>query len=189
MSGSAKSEPIETQQSARPIICYECNRERHKRFKCLYQKEGNQRYSTRGRGRNVRFRCDSGYSPQNTDDTRVRIDTPTERSRIDQDKHVNSTGEGSIYATLGINGQPQTCLIDCGSEISIIPEKLATGLKREKSDKVLPAANATPISQLGEVAVEIEVGAHIITSKMLVSDQVESIILGLDWLITNKGKN
>ena len=159
LSVSTKSEPIKPQQSARPIICYECNHEGHKRFECPYQREGNQIYSTRGRERNVRARRDSGYRPQNTDDTRVRItDTPTERSRTDQDKHVNTTGEGSIYATLGINRQLQTCLIDCGSEISIIPEELATGLEREKSDKVLLAANATPISQLGEVVVEVEVG-------------------------------
>ena len=53
---------------------------------------------------------------------------------------------------------------------------------------MLLAANATPISQLGEVVVEVEIGEHITTSKMLVSDQVESIILGLDWLMTNRGK-
>ena len=188
LSGSTKSEPIEQQQSARPIICYECNREGHKRPECPYRREGNQRYATRGRGYNVRFRRDSGYSPRRTNDTRARTDTSTERSRSDRDKHVNSTGEGSIYATLVVNGQSQTCLIDCGSEISIIPEELATGLEREESDKVLLAANSTQISQLGEVIVKVEIGEHTTTSKMLVSDQVESIILGLDWLMTNKGR-
>ena len=160
----------------------------HKRPECPYRREGNQRYATRGRGYNVRFRRDSGYSPRRTNDTRARTDTSTERSRTDRDKHVNSTGEGSIYATLVVNGQSQTCLIDCGSEISIIPEELATGLEREESDKVLLAANSTQISQLGEVIVKVEIGEHTTTSKMLVSDQVESIILGLDWLMTNKGR-
>ena len=56
LSGSTKSEPIEPQQSARPIICYECNRKGHKRFECPYQKEDNQRYSARGRGRYGRAR-------------------------------------------------------------------------------------------------------------------------------------
>ena len=65
---------------------------------------------------------------------------------------------------------------------------MATGLEKEESDKVLLAANSTPISQLGEVAIKVEVGERITTSKMIVSDQVESIQLGLDWLTTNKGK-
>ena len=69
-----------------------------------------------------------------------------------------------------------------------LPEELATGLEREESDKVLLAANSTPISQLGEVVVKVEVGERITSTKMLVSDQVESIILGLNWLTTNKGK-
>ena len=121
LSGSTKSEPIEQQQSARPIICYECNREGSiNDSNALIKRRATNDTQQEGEDDNVRSRRDSGYSPRSTDDTRVRTDTPTERSRTDQDKHVNTTGEGSIYATLVINGQSQTCLIDCGSEISII---------------------------------------------------------------------
>ena len=37
------------------------------------------------------------YRPPSTGDIRMRTtDTPTERSRTDQNKQVNTTGEGSI---------------------------------------------------------------------------------------------
>ena len=97
-------------------------------------------------------------------------------------KHVNSAGEGSLYANLRINGSMRKCLVDCGSEVSIIPARMTEGLHKRESSRVLLAANNTPISMLGEVDVDIQVAGRVLPTTFLISDQIDSTILGLDWL-------
>ena len=95
---------------------------------------------------------------------------------------MNLTGEGSLYAILRVNGSMRKCLMDCGSEVSLIPVRMTEGLQRRELSRVLLAANNTPISMLGEVDIDIRVAGRILPTTFLVSDQIDSTILGLDWL-------
>ena len=50
---------------------------------------------------------------------------------------------------------------------------------------MLEAANNTSIGVLGEIDIEVEVAKKRITTKFVVSDQLEEIIIGMEWLQTN----
>ena len=164
----------------RKIICYECGKEGHRRFECP------DKVSDRPTHQGGRTPTDTRRRRQwnNKDTTRSGELEETRQfsGRETKSKYVNSTGEGSLYANLRVNGSMRKCLIDCGSEVSLIPVRVTEGLQRRESSRVLLAANNTPISMLGEVDVDIRVAGRILPTTFLVSDQIDSTILGLDWL-------
>ena len=90
----------------------------------------------------------------------------------------------SAYIPTRIGGRSCWCLLDSGSEVSIIPAKfLTTGEVRPNTQK-LNAANGTDIEVLGEAMVDIELEPGLVVpTHLLVSNYVDEVMLGLDWLI------
>ena len=164
----------------RKIICYECGKEGHRRFECPDKVSGRPTHQGGRTPADTRRRRE-----WNNRDTTRNDETEEPRQFLGLEtkpKHVNSAGEGLLYANLRVNGSMRKCLIDCGSEVSLIPVRMTKGLQRRESSRVLLAANNTPISMLGEVDVDIRVAGRILPITFLVSDQIDSTILGLDWL-------
>lgn len=93
----------------------------------------------------------------------------------------------AIFIRARINGQSRHCLLDTGSEVSIVPASYVDGLELQSSSRVLLAANGTEIRVLGELSVPLKLfkGFEIHT-KFLVSDQVFEPMLGMDWLREHK---
>ena len=164
----------------RKIICYECGKEGHRRFECP------DKVSERPTHQGGRNSADTRRRRQWNNRDTMRSDEPEESRQFGgsemKPKYVSSAGEGSLYANLRVNGSMRKCLMDCGSEVSIIPERMTDGLRRRESSRVLLAANNTPLSMLGEVDTDIRVAGRILSTTFLVSDQIDSAILGLDWL-------
>ena len=164
----------------RKIICYGCGKEGHRRIECP------DKVSERSTYQGARTPADTRQRRQWNNKNTTRSYEPGEPRQFSgletKPKHVSSAGEGSLYANLQFNGSMGKCLIDCGSEVSLIPMRMTEGLQRRESSRVLLAANNTPISMLGEVDIDIRVAGRILPTTFLTYDQIDSIILGLDWL-------
>ena len=164
----------------RKIICYECGKEGHRLFECP------DKVSERPTHQGGRTSADTRRRRQWNNGDTTRNDEPEESRQFGVSetkfKYVSSAGEGSLYANLRVNGSIRKCLMDCGSEVSLIPKRMTDGLRRRESSRVLLAANNTQIFVLGEVDVDIRVARRVLLTTFLISDQIDSTILGLDWL-------
>ena len=119
------------------VTCFHCNREGHMRFQCPDKEDSN---PTESRGR-------------------------YESRSFQKSKRINATGtehDGALYSRFKIQGVERVCLIDSGSEVSILPLKWSEGLEIVQSQRNLRAVNGTRITLYGEIETEIEVGNEII---------------------------
>ena len=92
-----------------------------------------------------------------------------------------------------INGKFKLCIVDTGASISLVTKNEWQLLKENNasltpSDIVAEAANNSPIGILGKTALDVKVDpGHISCHELYVaSDTISEIILGLDWLMSNK---
>jgi len=89
----------------------------------------------------------------------------------------------SIYLRCTINKRSTLCLVDTGSEVSLLPLEIAGGLPLQPTDRVLFAANFTGIRVSGEVSIPVRMNRGFeLETKFLVSDQVHEAMFGMDWL-------
>lgn len=95
--------------------------------------------------------------------------------------------DNAIYVRATLHGRSRTCLIDTGSEVSIVPAGYVAGLELQPSSRVLLAANGTRIRVLGELDVPLKFWHGFeIPTRFLVSDQVFEPMLGMEWLRENR---
>ena len=93
-----------------------------------------------------------------------------------------STISGALIMHARINGRVYPCLIDSGSEATIINESLVPSDEIRESNRTLIAANGSSIEVSGVVDLPLFVGRHQFQSCFIVSPQIRNVILGLDWL-------
>ena len=77
------------------------------------------------------------------------------------------------------------CLIDTGSEVNLMPSKYVKGMNLQPSSRLLQAANGTTIGVLGETDIQVEISRRRIPTRFIVSDQVDEILIGVEWLQEN----
>ena len=142
------------------IICFNCNKEGHMRFQCP-DKEAVGSNEVRGRYESRAYQNSKRINAAETDNS------------------------GALYSRFKIQSTERACLIDSGSEVSIIPLKWSDGLKIVPSQRNLRAVNGTRITLYEKVEADIDVGREIIPASLLVTDQIDTVILGLDWLTLN----
>src|SRR6266581_1756787 len=95
---------------------------------------------------------------------------------------------GPVYLDASIRGKPVLCLVDTGCEKSVIPRSIVAGEPLESPKYKLFAANKSEISAYGEVDVKLRFGSLDVPSHFIVSESVEGIILGIDWIRVNVDK-
>jgi len=81
-----------------------------------------------------------------------------------------------------INRQSCECLLDTGSDVTLIPATLIKDEPIQSSTYVLKAANGTEIPILGEVSLAFKLGGYTGIISGLVSEHVSEVILGINWL-------
>ena len=91
----------------------------------------------------------------------------------------------STYLKATIGAKDYDCLLDTGSEVSLLPAVLVDKSYITRTSQTLKAANGTTIPILGDVAMPIRVGQFETTVNGLVSEHVSEVMLGIDWLTTN----
>ena len=89
------------------------------------------------------------------------------------------------YLRARVNGQEVECLLDTGSEVSLLPLSLINRNMLEPTSQTLQAANGTQIAVLGEATVSFETPWYTTSITGLVSDHIVDVMLGIDWLAKN----
>ena len=91
-----------------------------------------------------------------------------------------------VYIQMKIGDENICCLLDSGCQISILPHSLVRGEVLYASSKRMKAANDIEIPVLGEIEINLELGPLILPTRFLVSDHVTEVMLGFDFLKSNK---
>ena len=82
-------------------------------------------------------------------------------------------------------GRRHLCLLDTGSELSVVPARCVPPNCLKATTQTLNAANGSDIPVAGEAAVSISLNGEEFSVPCLVSDHVDEIMLGLSFLETN----
>ena len=117
-------------------------------------------------------------------------DNQPEKASVGQSNAVQSTiadnnvsnRDCEAYLRIRINGEPNDCLLDTGSEVTLFPYRLICGATIVPVDQNLRAANGTNIPVLGRVTLNGAIGRRMITIDGLATKHVNNVILGLGWL-------
>ena len=91
-----------------------------------------------------------------------------------------------MYVTLHYNGSDFRALLDSGCDVSVLGRTVLPGLAYHEDSKELLAANSTPIPILGTAEVAFQMAGVALRHLFLVSDAIEEVILGSDWLEDQK---
>ena len=140
----------------KPVKCFGCGELDHILPKCPYRRSGKSRTEAADKSSHT-----MGSKP---------------------DSAGVSTVSGALFVHASINGRRCPCLVDTGSEVTIINESLVRSVEIKDSTRTLKAANGSSIRVLGVVDLPLFLGRHQFQSSFIVSPQVQNVILGLDWL-------
>jgi len=98
----------------------------------------------------------------------------------------NNILQNDAYIDLIINHQVYPCLLDTGSDITILPTAVAAGCSIIGVQQELRAANGTRIDVLGQATVLAKAGQQSFHITGLVSDHVHEVMLGIDFLSSHE---
>ena len=81
-----------------------------------------------------------------------------------------------MYLTLRLNGRGVYGLLDTGSDTLVLSRRVI------QTTQKLFAANGTEIALQGEVELTMTFLGHEVTASVVVSEEVDNLIMGIDWL-------
>ena len=91
----------------------------------------------------------------------------------------------ATYLRAKVGNTVCNCLLDTGSETTLIPASIVDKAYIQKTTHVLKAANGTAIPVLGEIIMSISLGKFESKLHGLVSEHIAEVMLGIDWLTEN----
>lgn len=91
-----------------------------------------------------------------------------------------------VYMAVVYQGQNYNVLLDTGCDLSVLSSRALPNLLYEPCSRDMYAANMSPIPILGKTSISFSVAGQMIQHEFLVSDAVEEIIFGSDWLVMNR---
>ena len=93
----------------------------------------------------------------------------------------------AAYIRARIAGCLHLCLLDSGADVSLIPSRYVDSRRLTPPQRSkLYAANDTEISVDGEITLPVLIKGHRFQTTFLASENVDEVILGRDWLSTNR---
>ena len=146
--------------SRRRIRCFICSEEGHIAREC----------PQKGSGRDAG--ADPGKRSEGTD------------TKSTANRYI--AGASSAYLPATIDGRKCWCLLDTGSEVTVVPSRCVGCNEVTPTTQKLNAANGSEIEIEGETVLDIYVEDIKIKTRCLVSNYVDEIMLGLRWLEDNK---
>ena len=87
-----------------------------------------------------------------------------------------------VYLALTLHGRGVYGLLDTGCDTSVISRCVIPNEPLKSTTQKLFAANGTEIALLGEAELTMTMSGHEVTATVVVSDEVDYLILGIDWL-------
>jgi len=91
-----------------------------------------------------------------------------------------------VYLTMSVGSQSVPCLVDTGCELSLAPLKLVKNVTLTKTDQRVFAANGSDIRIVGAVCLQFRLNGHETQADVLVTEDIEEPMLGIDWLIEHQ---
>jgi len=96
---------------------------------------------------------------------------------------INDTRMSDVnYLTITVNGCSEPCLVDTGSQVSLVPTRLAAACNLQTAPTRLEAANNTPINVVGKFVTGILLNGHCTTAEFFVSPDIDEEMIGMDFL-------
>jgi hypothetical protein len=96
-------------------------------------------------------------------------------------------GSKTAYLPVTVDDKSTYCVLDTGSGISVIPERLVSDYTKIRStDQKLYAAYGTEIEIMGEATIELRLDDLTFDAECIVSEFVEVLFLGLDFMETHE---
>ena len=89
------------------------------------------------------------------------------------------------YLEVEISGNKHMCLLDSGSDLTLIPASLVHGRRFSRTTQKLFAAGGHKLPLLGSTHVTMKIGDQTIETEALVSKHIDEVMLGLDWLVSH----
>jgi len=171
---SVQQRPMPTAGNQRgPIECYNCHEFGHISRLCQAPRVPRQ----------VRISEANPAGPTNVHPGVANETTLVTNAHTSIDKVV---GGRAVYLKATMNGLTLNCLLDSGSDVSIIPWLLVKEVKLEPTEHTLRAANGTDMRVYGATTVIVLVNGHPLEIEGLVSDNVGDIIIGVSWLSSHE---
>ena len=93
--------------------------------------------------------------------------------------------KANVYIRMKLMGKEVHCLVDSGCDLTVIPKSLADRCKNldvQPTTHSIWAANSTPIRIFGEAEIPFVLDNRCIWTPVLISEDVEEVMLGVDWL-------
>ena len=91
-----------------------------------------------------------------------------------------------VYLKVGIEGKLVHALLDTGCEHSVMGKSLLPMHPIQPTQYRLFAANGTGIPLVGQTVVRLRVGSQEMNVSLLVTESMNELILGADWLVENR---
>ena len=119
-----------------------------------------------------------------------RHDEPCEGDRATEatttaESNVRTAGN-TFFVEIRIGKRRCPGLIDTGSEVTLLPKRFADLSQLVRTSRTLRAANGTLINILGEWHTTVSVGSLRVATNFIVSDQIDELLIGIDWLKDNR---
>jgi len=89
------------------------------------------------------------------------------------------------YLNIDVDGNTVQCLIDSGCDQSVIGRRMAKSAVLTPTKIELFAANGSPLNVLGTMRLCFKVQGRPLFADLLVSDSIDELLLGYDWLSRN----
>ena len=98
---------------------------------------------------------------------------------------TNDEAVAPAYLNVKINGRVYPCLLDTGSDVTLIPCRLLRDQMIQKTNQYCVAANGTEIPIKGKTTLQAWIGNTPIIISGLVTDHIQEVMIGIDWLKSN----
>jgi hypothetical protein len=142
-------------------ICFLCRNKGHIRRNC------------------PQLKTSAGQEPERNDQNNTEFTPGHAQSRLVK-------GSRMAYIITRLNGIRRQCLLDSGSEMSLVPRRFVPDDKVVPSAQRLLAANGSEIQVDGEAMLTVHIARKSYPLPCLITDQVNEVILGLSWLEANQ---
>ena len=87
-----------------------------------------------------------------------------------------------VYLAFRLKGRVVYGLLDTGCDTSVVSRRLVPDVKLKLTTQKLYATNGTEIALLSEMELTLTMSRHEVTAAVVVSEEVDDLILSIDWL-------
>jgi len=154
--------------------CFTCGAEGHFARNCPFRKRGKGQSSDQSQG---------GASPQLQQQQQQASAGTQYEPRV---QLIGQSAKKSTYLTVHWRGKQYNALLDTGCEWSVVGKRLLpSGMELSPPTSDLYAANRTKIPLVGCTTINFTVHGREYSADLAVTNSVDELILGIDWLMKN----